>query len=140
MRHFFPRLEQDMLTDRFRHHEAQRLVRDLIFGKVAGAFRQGFQNALQQFVQALLLQGGDGNDFFKVVQGLKLGDQRQQVALVGEQIDFVEQQENRSAGSFDQVENEPVVGSPFALGVRNEEDELAALESLVNVGHHLAAE
>src|SRR5713101_978772 len=140
MRDFVPRLEQDMLTDRFRHHETQRLVGDLVLGKIARAFRQGFQNALQQFVESLLLQGGDGNDLLEIEQGLELGDQRQQVALVGEQIDLVEQQKNRSTGAFDQIENDNVFGGPFALGVHDEEDELAALESFVNVGHHLAAE
>ena len=91
MRNFFVRLHKNMLADDLRRHETHRLIRDLVFGKISRSLGQRLQNARQQFIKPLLLERRNWDDLFKIVQRLELCDQRQQFALVGEQIDFVEQ-------------------------------------------------
>src|SRR5208282_3858571 len=75
-----------------------------------------------------------------IVQRLELRDQREQLALVGEQINFVEQQEDRSASPFCQVEDEAVFAVPLLLGIDNHQNQFTAFERLAHLGHHLAAE
>ncbi len=129
-----------MLADRLRCHEAHRLIGDLIFGKIARAVRQGFQHAGQQFIEPLFLQRRDGDDLLEIVQRLKLRDQRQQFALVGQQIDLVEQKKNRSARFFRQVEDEGVCAVPLLLRVDNHQNQLTPFERLAHLGHHLASQ
>ena len=112
VRHLFMRLHQNMLADQLRRHEAHRLIGNLIFGKIARAVGQRLQHAGQQFVESLFLESGDGDDLLEIVQRLELRDQREQFTLVGEQIDFIEQQKDRSARLFRQVEDEGVFASP----------------------------
>src|ERR1019366_1631412 len=93
----------------------------------------------QQFIEPLLFEGGDGDDLLEIVQRLELRDQRQQLTLVGKQINFVEQQKDRSAGLFRQVEDEAVVGFPLFLGINDHQNKFAAFERLAYLRHHLAS-
>ena len=108
VRHLFMRLHQNMFADQLRRHESHRLIGDLIFREIARAVGQSFQDAGEQLIEAFLLESGDGDDLFKIVQRLELCDQWEQITLVREEIDFVEQQEDRSARLFRQVEDEGV--------------------------------
>src|SRR5580698_10908847 len=99
------RLHKNVLADQLRLHEAHRLIGDLILGKIARTVWQRFEHACQQFVETFLFQSGDGDDLLEIVQLLKLRDQRKQFALVGKQVNFIEQQKNGSARFFGQLEN-----------------------------------
>src|SRR5208337_3848251 len=140
VRHFFMGVHENVLADQLRCHESHGLVGDLVFGKIARTVGQSLEDARQQFIEALLLQGGDGDDLLEIMQSLELRDQREQLALVGEEINFVEQQEDRSAGLSCQVEDEIVVAIPLFLGVDNHQNQFAAFQRLAHLGHHFASE
>src|SRR6267378_2287985 len=119
-----------MFADQLRCHESHRLIGNLVFGKIAWAAGQSLQHAGQQFVEAFLFESGDGDDLLEIVQRLKLCDQRKQLALVGEQIDFIEQEEDRSACLFRQVEDESIFTVPLLFGIDNHQNQFAAFERL----------
>src|ERR1700687_4702467 len=124
--HLFVRLHKNMLADQLRRHEAHRLIGDLIFREIARAVGQSVQHAREQLVEAFPLESGDGDDLLEIVQRLELRDQREQFGLVGEEIDFVEQEEDWSASLFCQVEDEAVFAVPLLLGIDNHQDQFAA--------------
>src|ERR1700719_194168 len=74
------------------------------------------------------------------MERLKLCDQRQQFTLVREQIDFVEQEKDRSARLFREIEDEGVFAVPLLLGIDNHQNQFTAFERLAYLGHHLAPE
>src|SRR5580700_4014390 len=76
VRNLFMRLHENMLADRLRHHEAHRLIGDLLLRKIAGTVGQSLQDARQQFVKALLFERRYWDDLFEIMQALKLCDQR----------------------------------------------------------------
>src|SRR5580658_2752923 len=129
-----------MLADQLRRHEAHRLIGNLIFGKIAWAVGQRLQHAGHQLIETFLFERRDGDDLLELMQGLELRDQREQLTLVGEQINFVEQQENRRVRFFRQVEDEAVISVPLLLGIDNHENQFATFERLAYLGHHLASE
>src|ERR1700685_263796 len=67
-------------------------------------------------------------------------DQRQQFALVGYEINFVNQQKDRSVGLFCDVESERVFGLPLFPGVDDHQDQVATLERLAHFGHHFPSQ
>src|SRR6266481_9469663 len=99
------RLHKNMLADQFCCHESHRLIGNLIFRKVARAVWQSLQDTRQQFVEASLLEGRDGDDLLKIMERLELRDQREQFALVRDEINFVEQQEDGGARLFREIED-----------------------------------
>ena len=140
VRHLFPHLHQNMFADQLRRHEAQRLIGDLVLGELRRSLGQRLEDALQQFVEARLLQSGNRNDLLKIAQRLKLRDERKQVALVGQQVNFVEEQKHRRRSLLDQIEEERIGGVPLLLGIDDHQDQIASRHRLAHIRHHLAAE
>jgi len=57
-------------------------------------------------------------------------------ALVGEQIDFVEEQEDWGTRFFRQFRTNSL-RDPISFGVDNEENQFATFERFTHLGHHL---
>jgi len=73
------------------------------------------------------------------MQRLKVRDQRQQRALVRDQIDFIEQQKCRRARFLHHIERVGIGFIPPPLGIDDQQNQRAALERLSHLRHHLAA-
>src|ERR1700751_538638 len=140
MRHFFFRIEEHLLTNDLGSHKARWLVGELIFGKVCRTNGQGRHYFLQEQVESVSFQRGKRDDFLEVVQALVVCDQRQQSFLVFEQVDLVQQQEDRCLGLLGHLESELVFSAELFGDIKNQEDEVTGLQRLTNLDHHFASE
>ena len=107
VRDFFLGLHQHLFADDLRHHETHRLIRDLVFGKIARAFRQEPQHLFQQHFQAFALPGRERNHLAEIVQLAVLLDDGQQFFFCSaQQIDLVQQQKDRRSRLLRHFEHE----------------------------------
>src|SRR5437868_11508541 len=65
---------------------------------------------------------------------------REQVLLTRQPIDLVEQQESRRAGISDKVESKSIARLGTLGYIGDQQNQIAALQRLAYLGHHLASE
>lgn len=100
---------EDFFADEFGDEEALGLIGDLVLGEVALAFWEEGDDLVEQEVEALFLAGGDGDDVAEVVEARPVRDEREQV-LLGDGVDFIEDEEDGAVEALDQRESEVIFG------------------------------
>src|ERR1019366_206596 len=128
-----------LLANQLRHQEAFGLIGNLVLGEIARAFRQRFDDHVEQGVEPLFLQRRDGNDIDELVQLFVLRNKRQQPFL-GDQVDFVEQQNDGNVGLLREIQDELVAFVELAGSIDDHQQQVASLERVVNLFHHAAVE
>ena len=105
------------------------------FGEIGGARRQILQDLFQQQVQVVPLQGGNGDNFGKLeLFGIEIHEGKQ--PGLGEQVDLVEQEQCRQAALPDQFQNKAVTGTISGGDVHHGQQQIDALQGIVDGPHH----
>ena len=138
---FFFGLYQHLFPNDFRHHEADRLIGDLVFREIAWAFGQEFQDFSQKHVEAFAFSGGERNDLAEIMQlAVAVDDGQQFVFCTAQQINLVQQQEDRCAGLLRHIQHELVFAREATGHVCDQENQFASDHGFADFRHHLAAE
>src|SRR4029078_4355706 len=131
-------IEQDLLTNQLRNHEAGRLVGDLVLREIGWALRKARHNFLEQQIESLRFLGRDGNDLAKAMQFRVLFDQRQELAFLSPQkVNLLEQEKDWGPRLFNQFEQQRIRSFIPARRVGDQKNQIAPVQGLANLRHHL---
>src|SRR5437667_3481065 len=104
MRNFFCCVQQNLLPNQFRDHEARWLVRDLVFWKIRRPRRERRYDLLQKNFQPVSLSSRNRNDLAKNMQFRLLLNDWKQSALLSEQINLIKEKKDWRLRLFNQTE------------------------------------
>src|ERR1019366_6276 len=130
---------QHLLANQLRNQETFGVIGHLVLGEIARAFQQRFDDHVEQGVEPLFLEPRNGNDIDELVQFLVLSNERQQ-SFLGDQVDFVEQQDDGNVCLLREIQDELVAFVELAGGIDDYQQQVASLERVVNLFHHAAIE